>query len=266
MNLKINTPIRHPVLLISLWYILFIGLVSCGIDNYPYLPPVPAGNVSLLELGSGAAIDLPAIDPAYHNYFRSFTFYYRIYLSDYEVPGRVLLDNLITINNSLNTDYLTLQQYTDSDDTRITTVIGSAFSNRNYYTLALENAGIESLLNSTGGATVDLDFADTPGVYPRLILNNDQSSPYNLHRFSETGIMSPRPDRYFYNTSELTNENNISTIDRTNLDIQKKDSYSGPKYAYVSIYVLATGIDDNYSPVYSKPAFVGIFRLPGGPS
>jgi hypothetical protein len=242
---------------------LFICLASCGIDNYPYLPPVPAGNVSLRELGSGAVINLPPIEAAYLNYFRNFTFYYRIYLSDTLVPGSVGLNDLTRINSSLNSDYLTLQSYTDGDDTRITTQIGSAFSNRNYYTLALQAINIESLLGGTGGAAVDIDFPDTPGEYPRLILNNNQT--YNLYRFSETGIMRPIPeDRYFYNTSALTNEANISTAERTNLDIQiKSPPISGPKYAYVSMYVLATGIDNNYSPVYSKPTFVGIFRLRG---
>jgi hypothetical protein len=99
-----------------------------------------------------------------------------------------------------------------------------------------------------------------------LTLNSDQTQTYNLYRFSEASIMRPIPNRYFYNTSELTNEENISTIERTNLDIQKKSSISGPKYTYVSLYILAAGIDDNYSPIYSKPAFVGIFRLPGGSS
>ncbi|MDR2068348.1 MAG: hypothetical protein LBP71_00580, partial [Spirochaetaceae bacterium] len=203
MNVK-NISLRLPGLVVSLC--ILISLVSCGIDNYPYLPPVPAGNVNLWPAGSGAAIDLPLVDPSYFNYFRSFTLYYRIYISDIDIPGSVSLADLSRINNDLNTDYLTLQRYTDSDDTRITTTIGSAFSGRNYYTLALERIGIESLLNITGGDTVELDFADIPGQYPRLTLNSDQTQTYNLYRFSEASIMRPIPNRYFYNTSELTNE------------------------------------------------------------
>jgi hypothetical protein len=219
-----------------------------------------------MELSSGADIDLPSISGTSYN--PSFTLYYRIYLSDVEVPGRVSQEDHSRINSALYSDYVNLQQYTDGDESRITTIIGSAFSGRSYYTLALEGVGIESLLDENSGLnTVSLDFAETSvtGAVPFLQFNNNV---YNLRRYSESGIMRPIPeDRYFFNTSALTSDANISTIDRTNLDIQTKSPViSGPRYAYVSIYILVTGLDSNYSPIYSKPAFVGIFRLPGGPS
>jgi hypothetical protein len=256
-------PVPYPPLIVLLASII---LSSCGIDDYPYLPSVPAGNVRPLELSSGAAIDLPSISGTSYN--PSFTFYYRIYLSDVEVPGMVTQEDMSRVNSSLYSDYINLQQYTDGDESRITTIIGSAFTNRNYYTLALEGASIDSLLDENSGLnTVTLDFAETSiaGAVPTLLFNNNS---YNLYRFSESGLMRPIPsDRYFFNTSELTRDANISTVDRTNLDIQTKSpTISGPRYAYVSIYIVVTGLDPNYSPIYSRPAFVGIFRLPGGPS
>jgi hypothetical protein len=216
-----------------------------------------------LELNTGAAIDLPSISGTIYN--PAFTLYYRIYISDADIRARVEQADLSRINNSLYSDYAALQQYTDGDDTRITTVIGSAFTNRNYYTLALESANIGNLLDeSSGNNTITLDFADI-GEVPRLIFNNNMT--YNLYRFSDPGILRPLPeDRYFVNSSQLTSDANISSSARTNLDIQTKSSISGPRYVYVSVYIVVTGLDPNYSPIYSRPTFVGIFRLPGGPS
>jgi hypothetical protein len=254
--------VPYPPLIILL---AFVILSSCGIDDYPYLPSVPAGNVRPLQLSSGAAIDLPSISGTSYN--PSFTFYYRIYLSDVEVPGMVTQEDMSRINSALANDFRTLQQYTDGDESRITTIIGSAFSSRNYYTLALQGASIDSLLGESSSLrTVTLDFAETSaGTVPTLLFNNNT---YNLYRVSESGLMRPIPgDRYFFNTSALTSDANISTVDRTNLDIQTKSpAISGPRYAYVSIYIVVTGLNSNYSPIYSRPAFVGIFRLPGGPS
>jgi hypothetical protein len=82
------------------------------------------------------------------------------------------------------------------------------------------------------------------------------SSEYNLFR---AGKANPFPgdiaNRLFYQTNDLFNTANITT--ERNLDVDTP----GTATAYVSMYVLAVGIDNNLSPVYSRPRHIGIFRL-----
>ncbi|MDR2103837.1 MAG: hypothetical protein LBP42_07030, partial [Treponema sp.] len=149
---------------------------------------------------------------------------------------------------------------TNTQNTQVNTSISAFFRNRNYYTLALENADIENdiLASSSLGRTLEIDFTpiQTGKRYPFLSID---SQIYNLFRSNNNGAFNPLPDRYFINTSQLNaSQNATSTI---NADVADKN-ISGPRYAYVSMYIVVSGIDSNFSPISSIPTFIGIFLLP----
>ncbi|GHV75957.1 hypothetical protein AGMMS49942_07780 [Spirochaetia bacterium] len=239
-----------------------LGLGSCGIEDYPYLDPVDSGIP--LRLNTTAFIRLP--DFSGNIYFRTFVIYYRIYISGLSIPGTVSTSQMYQINSSLTSDYNAMLSYTDtSSTTTAPSNMGSVFSNRRYYTLALENASIDNVLGSAGGGVITLDFADTSGR-PSLIIgdtrmpSNNPYARYRLFRYSESGFMRPYADnRYFVNSNDINNGAYINTATYTNLDVQY-NSASG--YTYVSMYILAYGVDSNFSNIYSTPTFIGVFRLP----
>jgi hypothetical protein len=141
------------------------------------------------------------------------------------------------------------------------------FSNRKYYVLALENTSIESMLGSgAGGSLITLDFARSSPLRPAFFFGdtreNTSLSPINLWRYSYNGIMRPYADnRYFTNSDDLNTGDYINQSTLTTLDVAD-NTVSGPKYTYVSMYIMAYGIDNNFSNIYSSPTFIGIFRLP----
>jgi hypothetical protein len=241
-------------------FLAFFG--SCGIENYYYLYPVPAGNIHV-ELNSMATVQLPYINTTEFYYFTNFTVYYRIYISDVPESGQIQLSSssLSRINPELSRDYFAFEPYLDSD-TIVNTSIGTLFKNRNYHILALENADIEhnilSLSSARGNTTIIFNFSQTPGNIPFLEIGTRQ---YNLFRSDGGGLFTPRPDRYFVNKPELYDSQNINST--TNADVVNKPNISSsPRYTYVSLYIVVTGIDPNFSPIYSTPTFIGILRLP----
>ncbi|MDR3276145.1 MAG: hypothetical protein LBT11_02865 [Treponema sp.] len=231
---------------------------SCGIDDYPYMEPVPQANISRPG-GYGVEIRLPG-SPGSN--FRHFTIFYRIYVSSIPLPLPVPGDASI-INQTLYSDYVALYQYTTN--TVDTTNIASQFYSRHYYSLDLEGVDIDSELNSSSlGKTISLDF--DPNQTPSMNLNLSGSSTGEIRllrsdgRSASEGIFTPVPsDRYLLNSSGLYTNNNNSA---QNADVAYTGSSGEVRYTYVSMYILAAGIDTNYSPVYSQPTFIGIFLLP----
>jgi hypothetical protein len=236
---------------------LIAFLVSCGIDDYYYLNAVPVGNIQ--SSASSVTINLPNIDLQQFYYFTNFTIYYRIYISDIqELASLQLAQSVLTlINSTLSSDYFAILPYTtaNTENTQVGMSVSTLF--RNYHVLGLEDISIEDVLDSSArGRSITLDFLQIPGSIPYLQIGN---TSYNLFRSNGSGIFNPLPDRYFVNSSQLNSgENAISTI---NADVVNKDD-SGPRYTYVSMYIVVTGIDNNFSPVYSIPTFIGIFLLP----
>jgi hypothetical protein len=66
------------------------------------------------------------------------------------------------------------------------------------------------------------------------------------------------------NTSALNASGNASgnASATVNADVADQSGISGPRYTYVSMYILAYGMDNNFSSVYSTPTHIGIFLLP----
>jgi hypothetical protein len=262
---------RRPFILASglmMSCAIFI-LFSCGLEDYKYLPSLiqADGNITM-TLNTRATISLGYLnagDAGQYYYFKNFIIYYRIYISDISVDGQVSTDQLQTINSELNNDYTALNSYT-TDSNRSPSGMGSIFSSRKFYPLAVEGASIDSLLGTSAlpgqGSTtmLALDFTrNNPGSVPSLTLG---TATYKLIRHSDPTVTVPIPDGYFINSEELQDLSNKSDANRTNLDVQDKGNISGQKYTYAAMYILLFGRDVDLTPIYSVPTFIGIFRLP----
>jgi hypothetical protein len=243
---------RFPAIFFPLFFFLF----SCGIEDYLYLNPVDEGSIRLISPNTTATIDLPDFSTIEYYYFTNFSLFYRIYISDVSVAATYPYPTslLSTINNALASDFSALSYYT-SNTTTVVSNLGSQFSTRKYYTLELESADIESVLGSSSlGSQITLDFTPTAGRAPVL-------GGYTLRRTSGGGNFIPVPsDRRLLNTQELNSSANTAAA--INNDVADKSSAAGSRYTYISVYIVTTGRDMNFTPLYSRPTHVGIFSLP----
>jgi hypothetical protein len=125
-------------------------------------------------------------------------------------------------------------------------VTQSLFETLNYKMLSLEGAQINSILSSASkGKKVGIDFNTQAIGFNYPILTIDEKK-YKILR----SIQNPKPSASFIFSSSMT------AI--ANADVE--DGREG--YAYVCLYILAVGIDDNASIVLSTPAFLGVYKLP----
>jgi hypothetical protein len=241
--------------------VLFFFTVSCGIEDYLYLIPVSEGGVNISA--ATATVILPNFSTTEYYYFTHFSLFYRIYVSDINITATDPYQSsvLSSINSTLASDFSALSYYTSST-TNVITNLGSQFSSRKYYAIELQETGVENVLSSSAlGTQIDMDF--TAGKAPELTVwpSTASEQKYTLRRTSGEGNFNPRPvDRLFFNTDDLNSDvNAVATI---NNDVANKTSATGQRYTYVSIYIVTTGRDSNYTPVYSRPTHVGIFSLP----
>jgi hypothetical protein len=230
-------------------------------ESYYYLPPVPAGNIHLESLNTAATIDLPNLDTSTGGfyYFKNFTIFYRIYVSGEPnaVVNQFSSEVLNVINPTLWQDYNAIYPSTDITSTTVNTSIGSLFRNRKYYELALEDAEIRNVLSASSlGNTIVIDFPTVTGSIPTMTING---TVHNLYRSNGENAFRPLPDRYFLNSPDLNSSGNI-TID-SNLDVADRSGTLVSRYTYISLYIVIAGMDDNYTPIYSNPTFIGILRL-----
>jgi hypothetical protein len=238
---------KFVFLIIGIGITLFLD--TCGIDDYPYLRDVPDEGVNPI-LNNQVTMNLPSQGG---DYFLNYEIFYRLYISDRMVLSTIGSGQLSTINANLSSDYSAILPYTDKTSTSSTsTNIGSFLSGRQYYTLDFED---NYTLDSGSFA---IDFAET-NTYPVLInLNNSTVSHYLYRSYSMSDLSAE--DRFFVNTTDLSNSQNANA--NRNADVQDKSGISGPRYVYINMYVVAYGVDGNYSPVYSKPTWLGVFLLP----
>jgi hypothetical protein len=242
---------------------LFFSAVSCGIEDYLYL--VPVSEVSIRRPNTMAIVTLPNFSTIEYKNFTNFSLFYRIYVSDRNefFPDPYEYSILSNINSALASDFSALSSYTSSNTGTVITDLRSQFSNRKYYAIELQGTTVENVLSSSVlGSEISLDFSIERA--PVLIVQPGTASEriYTLRRTSGEGNFFPRPgDRLFFNTSDLnSSEYAVATI---NNDVADKTSATGQRYTYVSIYIVTTGRDSNYTPIYSRPTHVGIFSLPG---
>ncbi len=239
---------------------LTIFFISCGLDDYYYLPAVPVGTYDSTE----AKINIPNYNS--YSYFHNFRIFYRIYISGETLNTRIDETNMSSISSSLSSDYNNIKPNTDTTSTTVNTSIGSMFTTRKYYELVLENTDINGVLGSSSfGSEIVFDFSsDGSGSIPTMQINN--GTEYALYRSigstGESGF-DPEPDRFFRNSPDICLSANA--IARINADVADAASTTPetPRYTYASFYIAATGIDPrNLTSVFSKPTHIGIFRLP----
>jgi hypothetical protein len=238
-------------------------LCTCGMEDYIYLYPVQEGNISI-RLTEEATVRLPSPISSEVSIFTNFSIYYRMYVSESPASSEINTPELMrTFNTSLYTDYTAIYPSTsnNSSSTTVNTAIGSLFSGRKYYELALDGGvNIESVLDSGAqGENLVITFPGQINVRPTLTIGG---TTYTLYRSTGNGAFTPQPDRYFINSSELNRPENAQNV-TLNADVADQKEISGKRYVYVSMYIVKMGRDVNtLSTIYSAPTFIGIFKLP----
>jgi len=238
-----------------------VFLLTCGIEEYYYLPQVPQINIRTI-FNTSATVNLPPLTEYY--YAQYYKIYYRIYISgfltaDFSRDDTSLFNN---ISSTLASDYNAIYPNTDPTSTTLGTPADTLFNNRNYFELALEGADITSVLTTSGG-NVRILFPTVQGGYPVLSINNGPE--FRLYRSGSNNpgsnnLYSPKPDRFFRNTLELNAPENATA--NINADVAGRTGLS-QRYAYVSMYVVAAGTNQAaFTPIYGKPTHISVFRLP----
>jgi hypothetical protein len=260
--------ILEPFWLCVLCCVFFFA--SCGIEDYVYLVPVE----HVTSIGSTSArITIPnnSGDPN----FRYYAIFYRIYISDQSIDSITTSEQRYTINRALASHYNTINPYTVNDKISPSST-GTIFTSLKYYPLYVQigsaNISMAQILQHsssaymaplTPGSTVDIIFANA-GPYLLVNYSSGSTSPNLPLRRSADGFTAS-PNRSFFNSTgadSLTNEININ--ENNNADVEKNPNMSpaSSRYAYVSLYIAAAGMDSNFSAVFSRPKHIGVFRLP----
>ena len=232
-------------------------LLTCGIEDYPYIYPIPTGNITL-QMNSRVSIVIPNSNLG-NMYFTNFALLYRIYISDIYEPSPSE-SNLNIINSSLSSDHSRVKPYIDNDSIGSSS-IESLFRGINYYAVELEGTNIETVLSSsTFNRTLIIDFTQSPGSIPYLTLG---TTTYRLIRSNDGGSFECLPgNRYFTNSPDVRNLTNINDT-HINVDVTDKSTGTDRRYTYVSLYIVAVGFDpQTYVQLYSTPAFAGVLCLP----
>jgi hypothetical protein len=228
---------------------------TCGIDDYILLAQIPRDTI-VVPFNNQARITQFPSQPG--DYFMYYEVYYRIYISGHLEPGTVGEGVLRTISPSLSSHYTTMQPYTNVD-TATATNVGTIFSNLGYFPLEFNNTNYRI---GGGNHTVTFEFALTSTPEPSIIDSNGGGVTYALFRSSKVSTPAPNNSRYFLNNSDLNSSANaVATI---NADVQDNSSATAGRYTYISLYIVAVGNDANYSRIFGKPTFIGVFLLPDG--
>ena len=233
-------------------------LLTCGIEDYPFIYPIPTGNVTQ-QLNSQIRVVIPNSNLG-NMYFTHFAIFYRIYISElYESSPSE--SNFSVINNTLNSNYNRVSPFIGNDSMG-SSAIASLFDSMRYYTLELEDDDINSVLSTASfNRTLVIEFPQTPGSVPFLTLGTTQ---HRLQRSDGGGTFELMPEnRYFVNSSELRNPSNISD-QHINIDITDNPNTEAEKrFTYVSMYIVALGFDpQTFIQLYSSPVFAGVLCLP----
>jgi len=240
---------------IILIFLLSIFLWTCGIEDVPYIDPIPQGNITQ-AMNNRAVVRIPGESPGAT--FTNFAVLYRIYVSD--IPqASTTVNSYSAINSTLSSDYNYFSGYIDST-TQVNVNMDSLFQNRGYKYLVLENDNnISNILGpSSFGQSIEFDFSSSKR--PTMTLGNNT---YVLWRSDGGGLFNPRPDRYFINSDELSASENINN--QTNADVVNKANLpdSDRRYTYAAMFIMAVGVNpSSYSNIYSTPSLIHVFLLP----
>jgi len=251
-GVMLKPPIKRILLFLSS-FALSVLLTTCGLEEYYYLPQVPEINIET-QFNTHAAINLPPINGYY--YAQSYKIFYRIYISDFLTSSNEtsLYGN---INSTLSSNFSYIFPNTDPTSTTSGTAANTLFNYCNYYELFIKNNNkgdnVDSLLSTSGG-NLSISFSTETGSYPKLTINN---TDYRLLRSEAFFTPNTNLDdkRYFRNIPGINVKDNADVVPRTDLSTQTQ--------AYVSMYIVAFGTHPtNFTPIYSKPTHICVFKLP----
>jgi len=244
--------IRKKIILLLTVLLAGAGLITCGIDEYYYLPQVSEGGITV-NLNTEAKIPLEDISNEY--YAVSYTIFYRIYVSNFLTSSST---DIAQISPALVSDYNFFSQYTNPTNTTSITSLNT-FRSRNYYELEFDGTDIASILPK-GGGIFSIRFPPIPWREPTASLDTlNDGLEYKLLRSSKLISPQPRGDLYFRNTPELRSYENTNA--NINADVAGRTGEM--QYSYVSMYIVAYGVNpSNFTEIYSKPTHVSLFRLP----
>jgi hypothetical protein len=240
---------------IFLFFLLSVFLWACGIEDYPFINPIPQGNI-MQAMNNRAVVPIPSDSPG--TTFTHFAVFYRIYVSD-ELQASTIDKPYSAINPTLASDYNSFSGYIDST-TQVNANMDTLFQGKGYKYLILENDNnISNVLGQSSlGQSLVFDF--TSSKRPTISLGGNT---YVLWRSNGGGLFSPKPDRYFVNSGELWNPENINS--QTNADVVNKANLtdSNRRYTYAAMFIVAVGINPtSYSNIYSTPSLIHVFLLP----
>jgi len=242
---------------IALVFFLLFFICACGIEDIPFVDPIPQGNITR-ALNNRAIVRIPGDSPGAT--FTNFAVFYRIYVSDTLQLSTTTTNIYSAINSTLASDYNSFSTYIDST-TQVNVDMDRIFQNRNYKYLVLEDptTNIGSVLSeSCLGQSLEFDFSSSKK--PTITVGGNT---YVLWRSDGNGLFSPRPDRYFVNREELWNPDNINS--QINADVVNKANLSGSgmRYTYAAMFIVAVGVNpSSYSNIYSTPSLIHVFLLP----
>jgi hypothetical protein len=256
---------RSPYSVVFIFLLSICFLLSCGLEDIPYIDYIPDGTVTD---NTSATVQLPSSSAeGYENppvgYFTRFEIFYRIYISGDPLSGLIDTSALRRqINTSLDSDFQGLYNLTDKTSTSANpSNLDTTFNNRRFFKLALEEDNIDNVLGRNSlGRTLDIQFSPINGVSPVLLLNNVS---YTLRRAvsGPSIIFKPVPDNlYFLNHADLFATENATNDINADVAVNTQAIPDYPRYTYVSMYIFAIG-RDYLTTIYSQPTHLGIFRL-----
>jgi hypothetical protein len=229
-----------------------LTLLSCGIDEYYYLPQIPESRIER-RFNTEAEINIPSnLLAQVDHYATGYVIFYKIYISG---SDNDTINGILSNNSRILSDYNALLPYIDpANATSIPSL--TTFSSRNYYELELDGTNIKNTVLSKSGGTFSIQFPLTSGDKPFINFNGNN---YSLYRSNGGGAFNPKPtDRYFFSSPELNDyANAVSTI---NADVSGQSGVS--EFAYASMYIVAVGQNpSNFSRLYGKPTHISILKL-----
>jgi len=251
--------IKIPVI----FSLCILTLLTCGLDELLYLPPVPESNITT-EKTSKATVYLPSLSSI--SYATGYIIYYKIYIINTVYDT---VPELINRNSRISSDYNYLKPYTDTTNTSSSSSIPSlnTFRNRGFYELELENSKIGETVLSKSGGTFTIQFPLADGITNKPYIN---SSDNPIYRSTDGGAFNPKPTgagfRYFFSSADLNNYDYSSEKSPTvNADVSGQSGLSEKDFAYTSMYIVPVGTQQdkgNFSRLYGKPTHISIFKLP----
>ena len=232
----------------------FSLLLSCGIQEYYYLPQVAESNIES-SLVNSATIRFPSI--AQYYYATHYSIFYRIYISGETWPTITTQSDMNNVNPELARDFSFFLRYTENTSSSSLITNADTFKSRNYYEIELDGEDVENIFTKYGG-TLSILFQPIPGTFPTVSLNGGDE--IRLRRSGELTSPLPQGDLFFRNTPEL-NDNENATSEK-NADVTGRAEITD-RYTYVSMYIVARGYNSEiFSQIFGKPTHIHIFRLP----